>query len=232
MPSQDSPLDKSAIRRFAADDRKLVAFTNGSLAGAQKQLSNAGISKYFTAIHSADEIQRYKPSLEAYEFLAKKLGVGVSEIMLVAAHDWDITGASWAGLQTAFIEREQPLSTITPTPTLVVRDLLALADQLQSPRAASKSKKPGSPRLPTSKSVLQSYAVALAAFFPVKHSRQSTGRPCVGLKGTVVSLPQAEHSVRVSTRGWTGLAFGPWIAAMRFALHVLQRLGSFLNCLS
>lgn len=125
-----------AIRRFAADDRKLVAFTNGSLAGAQKQLSNAGISKYFTAIHSADEIQRYKPSLEAYEFLAKKLGVGVSEIMLVAAHDWDITGASWAGLQTAFIEREQPLSTITPTPTLVVRDLLALADQLQSQRAA------------------------------------------------------------------------------------------------
>jgi 2-haloacid dehalogenase len=125
-----------AVRRFASDDRKLVAFTNGSLAGAEKQLSNAGISKYFTAIHSAEEIQRYKPSIEAYEFLAKKLGVGVSEIMLVAAHDWDIAGASWAGLQTAYIEREQPLSTITPTPTVIARDLMALADQLQLQRAA------------------------------------------------------------------------------------------------
>jgi len=32
-----------------------------------------------------------------------------------------------------------------------------------------------------------------------KHSRQKTGRPCVGLKGTVVSLPHPEQLVRVST---------------------------------
>ena len=34
-----------------------------------------------------------------------------------------------------------------------------------------------------------------------KHSRQKTGRPCVGLKGTVVSLPHSEQLVRVSTLG-------------------------------
>ncbi len=33
-----------------------------------------------------------------------------------------------------------------------------------------------------------------------KHSRQYTGRPWVGLKGTVVSLPHCEHVVVVSTR--------------------------------
>ena len=33
-----------------------------------------------------------------------------------------------------------------------------------------------------------------------KHCRQSTGRPCVGLNGTVVSTPHSEHSVRVSVR--------------------------------
>jgi hypothetical protein len=32
-----------------------------------------------------------------------------------------------------------------------------------------------------------------------KHSRQNTGRPCVGRKGTVVSLPQPEQMARVST---------------------------------
>ena len=44
-----------------------------------------------------------------------------------------------------------------------------------------------------------SYAVAAEVRFCWKHSRHSTGRPCVGLKGTVVSLPQAEQLVRVST---------------------------------
>ena len=33
-----------------------------------------------------------------------------------------------------------------------------------------------------------------------KHSRQYTGRPCVGLNGTVVSFPHCEQTVLVSTR--------------------------------
>lgn len=43
------------------------------------------------------------------------------------------------------------------------------------------------------------YALAAAVFFCWKHSRQKTGLPCVGLNGTVVSLPQSEHAVFVST---------------------------------
>ena len=33
-----------------------------------------------------------------------------------------------------------------------------------------------------------------------KHSRQNTGRPCVGRKGTVVSFPHCEQLVLVSER--------------------------------
>src|SRR3954470_14502091 len=63
-----------------------------------------------------------------------------------------------------------------------------------------------------------------------KHSLQKTGRPCVGRNGTVVSLPHAEHWVWVSTRFET---VGPALARFaRLDLHALQRLGSFLNCLS
>ena len=58
-----------------------------------------------------------------------------------------------------------------------------------------------------------------------KHARHSTGRPWVGLNGTVVSAPHAEHVVRVSGRTRCG-------PRARFALHCLQCLGSFLNCLS
>src|ERR1700757_4829102 len=62
-----------------------------------------------------------------------------------------------------------------------------------------------------------------------KHSRQKTGRPCVGRKGTVVSFPHCEQLVLVSAR--MGEAPPP-TASARLALQALQRLGSFLKPLS
>jgi hypothetical protein len=66
-----------------------------------------------------------------------------------------------------------------------------------------------------------------------KQSRQSTGRPCVGLNGTVVSLPHCEQMARVSVLDEPRCP-PPLVPkfATRFALQALQRLGSFLNCLS
>jgi hypothetical protein len=64
-----------------------------------------------------------------------------------------------------------------------------------------------------------------------KHSRQNTGRPCVGLNGTVVSFPQAEQFVVVSTRSRAIAPPGDGLEA-RLALQPLQRLGSFLKFLS
>src|ERR671919_2153083 len=72
---------------------------------------------------------------------------------------------------------------------------------------------------------------APANFRDWKHSRQKTGRPCVGRKGTVVSLPHAEQLVVVSTRSRASGAPGPGRDA-RFALQLLHRLGSFLKFLS
>lgn len=42
-------------------------------------------------------------------------------------------------------------------------------------------------------------AVAADVFFDWKHSRQNTGRPCVGLNGTVVSFSHPEQIAFVST---------------------------------
>src|SRR5205823_1599062 len=62
-----------------------------------------------------------------------------------------------------------------------------------------------------------------------KHSRQNTGRPWVGRKGTVVSFPHCEQLVLVSER--IGLPLPPE-ASVRLALQALQRFGSFLKPLS
>src|SRR3954470_2221040 len=73
---------------------------------------------------------------------------------------------------------------------------------------------------------------APANFRDWKHSLQNTGRPWVGLKGTVVSLPQFEHVVTVSTRSRAPPPGPPDGREARFVLHDLQRLGSFLKFLS
>src|SRR5258705_2621263 len=78
----------------------------------------------------------------------------------------------------------------------------------------------------------ESQAVAACCRFCWKHSRQNTGLPCVGLKGTVVSLPHCEQVVRVSVLLGTCPGVGAPSTETRFALHTLQRFGSFLNCLS
>src|SRR6185503_13625245 len=72
---------------------------------------------------------------------------------------------------------------------------------------------------------------APANFRDWKHSRQNTGRPCVGRNGTVVSFPQAEQFVVVSTRS-RPIAAPPAGRAARLALQPLQRFGSFLKFLS
>src|SRR5437773_2838771 len=71
---------------------------------------------------------------------------------------------------------------------------------------------------------------APANFRDWKHSLQSTGRPWVGLKGTVVSLPQAEQVVAVSTRSRATAAPAGRLA--RLLLQALHRFGSFLKFLS
>src|SRR5262249_5179569 len=71
---------------------------------------------------------------------------------------------------------------------------------------------------------------APANFRDWKHSLQKTGRPCVGRNGTVVSFPQAEQLVTVSTRSRdTGPPAG---RLARLPLQALQRFGSFWKFLS
>jgi 2-haloacid dehalogenase len=54
---------------------------------------------------SAELAGVYKPQRAAYLTAARLLGLQSAELMLVAAHPWDLAGARAAGLRTAFVER-------------------------------------------------------------------------------------------------------------------------------
>jgi 2-haloacid dehalogenase len=59
----------------------------------------------FDCVLSAELAHVYKPAPETYLTAARLLGVAPSELMLVAAHPWDLDGARAAGLATAFVAR-------------------------------------------------------------------------------------------------------------------------------
>jgi hypothetical protein len=133
------------------------------------------------------------------------------------------------------------LSAIILAGASAIISIVAAADPLEADIAASVRKAPSSAAAAAATCAAGESRFAAAATpdgtrFIWKHDRHSTGLPCVGLNGTVVSIPHAEHIVRVSVR-LNGSGAAPSADAAlpkpaRFALHSLQRFGSFLNCLS
>lgn len=59
----------------------------------------------FDCLLSAELVKTYKPSRAVYELAPDLLGLAPDEVMLVAAHPFDLQGARRAGLRSAFIDR-------------------------------------------------------------------------------------------------------------------------------
>ena len=89
----------------------------------------------FDAIFSAQIAGAYKPAPETYLSAARLLDVEPGELMLVAAHPWDLAGARSAGLRTGFVERPLEYGEGSPPRSdadadVSASDLLDLASRL------------------------------------------------------------------------------------------------------
>ncbi|WP_106476771.1 haloacid dehalogenase type II [Phytohalomonas tamaricis] len=125
-----------ALKILRESSLPLVALTNGTLSAVQQQLQSAGLHDYFVAIMSVDEVQRYKPAPEPYQMVAKRMNIATSDMLMVAAHAWDIAGAASAGCRTAFVTR--PGKVLNPAgilPNLKGEDLVNVARQIVAQEA-------------------------------------------------------------------------------------------------
>jgi len=119
------------LAKLKAHGYKLVTLTNSSLKGVQLQLKNAGLSQYFDANLSIESVGVFKPYLSTYKWAIKDLGVNAEDVLMVAAHGWDIAGADKAGLQTAFVQRKgKVLFPLAAQPDYSVLDINQLASTL------------------------------------------------------------------------------------------------------
>jgi 2-haloacid dehalogenase len=119
------------VRLLASDGISLVTLSIGSSAIAERLLTKAGILDYFDRLLTVEDAGAWKPAPAAYAYAARACEVDVGQMMLVAAHPWDIHGAHRAGMRTGFISRQPgPYPEYFTAPDIHAPGLAALARQI------------------------------------------------------------------------------------------------------
>lgn len=127
------PEVKKSLQKLKDAGYKLVSFTNSSNVGVETQFKNAGLLEFFEERLSIEDMGKFKPHTDAYDWAARKMGIQPNECLLVAAHGWDIAGAIWAGWRGAFIGRPgAQLYPLAPAPEINESDLALVAEKLIS----------------------------------------------------------------------------------------------------
>jgi 2-haloacid dehalogenase len=120
-----------SLQRLRDAGLRLATLTNSTAQAAEAQLTYAGLRDYFEQVISADEVRRFKPAPEVYRLAARRLGMEPGQVRLVAAHDWDVTGALRAGCAAAFVARPgQVMNPFGPQPDVRGADLSQVAEQI------------------------------------------------------------------------------------------------------
>jgi len=123
---------KAGLTSLTNQGFKIVSLTNSSNNGVKTQFENAGLTDYFDARYSIEDIKIYKPDLRAYEWALQQLNIKPEEALMVAAHGWDVAGAKAAGLQTAFVARPgKALYPLASKPDYIVSDISELAQLMR-----------------------------------------------------------------------------------------------------
>lgn len=95
----------AGLQRLADSGRyRLVALSNGEQAYLEK-LCRDNIGIPFDAVISVENAGVFKPHPAVYRTAARMLGREPAEIMMVAAHSFDITGARAGGYRAAYVNR-------------------------------------------------------------------------------------------------------------------------------
>ena len=108
--------------------KKMAILSNGSPAMLQALMDHSGLSRYFDAVLSVDELRTFKPHPSVYSLATTHLGADVGEIGFVSSNFWDIAGATSFGFQTIWINRgSNPQDELGFRPRAVIAGLDQLA---------------------------------------------------------------------------------------------------------
>lgn len=115
-----------ALAALRGGGLRLAVLTQSAADAAETLLANAGIRSHFECVLSAPASGAFKPEDLAYRYALDQLGA--TQAWFVAGHWWDVAGASYAGLRTAWISRTDLAYPVAmPAPDVSGPDLAAVA---------------------------------------------------------------------------------------------------------
>ncbi len=116
--------------RSLGDRYKLVALSNGEQWYLEKLLGN-NVPVEFDSIISVDQVGAFKPAPGIYRKAVQRLGCEPGDIMMVAAHAFDILGAQACGFKAAYVNRYKlPTEDSDYQPDIIVNNFVELAERL------------------------------------------------------------------------------------------------------
>ncbi len=122
---------RAGLERLRDSGFRLATLTNSTADVGEAQLRSAGIRDFFEEALSADAVRRLKPAPEPYRMAAERLAVEVGDVLLVAAHAWDVAGALRAGCRSAFVARPgMVLDPLAERPEIAAPDVGAVAAEI------------------------------------------------------------------------------------------------------
>ena len=122
---------RPGLERLRKAGFRLVTLTNSAPAVVEQQIKNARLTDVIERSFSVDEVKRFKPAPEPYQYVARELGITTPDLRMVAAHAWDVVGALRAGCAAAFLARPgKVLYPLGPQPDVVAPDLDAAAERI------------------------------------------------------------------------------------------------------
>jgi 2-haloacid dehalogenase len=127
-PHPDVP---ASLARLKESGLRLVALTNSPPDIANRQLNNSGLAPHFDHVLSVHSVGRFKPHPEVYLHAAAFVGESPEEMMMVAAHDWDIAGAMAVGMKGAYVLRPgMARNALFAEPTIVRKTMTETAQAI------------------------------------------------------------------------------------------------------
>jgi len=116
---------------------KVVALSTGIKQDLLAMFARAKLEDCFDEVITNKEAGIYKPHPRSYLYAAERLGVTPADMWMVAAHPWDLIGASHAGLAPAWLRRAElaglesrTYDTIAEPPELIADTLTEVVDKI------------------------------------------------------------------------------------------------------
>jgi len=90
----------------------LAVLSNGTAEGIGALIDHNDLEGVFAHALVAHSVRRFKPAREVYALAVDAFGGRADRVMLVSGHEWDVAGASRAGLRTGWLARGESFAPV------------------------------------------------------------------------------------------------------------------------